>query len=224
MEVHTGQRSAQPLDGVLLLPRAKGLPAVKKVKFPEALDTYMEELQLTLDEWHQRVTVQQRKRHAANKRQKDGFDVGDYVLVARDTRDKLAVRWLGPMRVVRIVSDWVYEVQDLVHQHKYVRHAQMLRRFSDKQLDVTEQLREQLANDDAAFLHVDHFTGWKKTGAEVFLHVRWRGFTAASDAWVNFDDLAQDVPDRLRQYVDAHKTDRNGHALVLKARAANLYA
>ena len=241
MEVHTGQRSAQPLDCVLIKPaKGKRLAAVSPVKFPAALDDYMRELQLCLDEMHQRVSAQQRSRHEANKRQADGgievmvkkrpvakhggFDVGDFVLVARDTQDKLAVRWLGPMRVVKVVSDWVYEVEDLVHQHRYVRHSKMLRRYSDQQLHVTERLREQLANDDASYYHVDHFTAWKKTGAEVFLQVRWKGFTASSDTWVNLAELAQDVPDRVRKYCETHSTDRNGQALVLAARAAKLYA
>lgn len=240
MEVHTGQRSPQPLDGVVLLPRHKKPPTVRHMAWPEELDEYMRELQSALDEWHTTTTKQQQARHSANKRHRDGdveatvrrrplvkhggFDVGDYVLVARDTNDKLAVRWLGPMRVVEVVNDWVYVVEDLVHQHRYTRHAQMLRKYNDSQLAVTEQLREQLANDDATFLHVDKFVAWKKQGQEVFLQVRWRGFTAASDTWVNFADLAVDVPDRVRSYVEQHKTDRNGQALVLKARAAKLYA
>ncbi len=37
-----------------------------------------------------------------------GFELGDFVLAAKQQPDKLDFRWLGPLRVLRVQSDWTY--------------------------------------------------------------------------------------------------------------------
>lgn len=45
------------------------------------------------------------------------FDVGDFVLYAdvwQHTREKLEVKWCGPAQVTNTVSNWIFEIQNLV--------------------------------------------------------------------------------------------------------------
>ncbi len=83
----------------------------------------LSELQASLDAMHKDVSVAVHKNRARqvaahNKRTnlvEPNFSVGDFVFVrrAQDRGHKLNFRWIGPRRVVGIVSDLVYDVAKL---------------------------------------------------------------------------------------------------------------
>jgi hypothetical protein len=113
------------------------------------------------------------------------FDVGDFVLVARQVShaaDKLALRWLGPHRVVNVLSDWVYSVEDLRHGELQDVHATRLRYYADSSLDVDADLIDQIAHNEQGF----PVAGFKELTYShedkcFLLRVFWHGFEEADD-------------------------------------------
>ena len=77
---------------------------------------------------------------------------------------------------------YTFEVEDLVYARTAVRHAQVMKKYSDQQLDLTTELREQLLEDDFAFYKkVESILQWRKQRAKpVELLVRWVSFGPAS--------------------------------------------
>jgi hypothetical protein len=80
--------------------------------------------------------------------------VGDFVLVAADIKgahpqQKLAVRWRGPCRVIRMVSNRTDEIESLVTGKCETIHYAYLRRYSDDSLDVTELLKASIAGNES---------------------------------------------------------------------------
>ena len=58
----------------------------------------------------------EKARRAASRGSLPNFTEGDYVLVAREdffAGEKLALRWRGPRRIIKALSDYVYQVEDL---------------------------------------------------------------------------------------------------------------
>lgn len=56
--------------------------------------------------------------------------------------NKLRLKWLGPRRVTRALSEHTYEVQDILTDNLAIIHANRLKFYADSKLNVTEDLRE----------------------------------------------------------------------------------
>ncbi len=56
-------------------------------------------------------------------------DVGDYVLRGLIQTKKLSLRWRGPYRISRVLSDFLFEVKDLRTSEKATVHGTRLRFF-----------------------------------------------------------------------------------------------
>ena len=168
------------------------------------------------------ISAQQKGAEKRGIKKHAGFKVGDYVLCARTQPDKLSMRWTGPLQVERVVDEWTFEVKDLVHGRRALRHAQMLKPYSDPDLEVTEALREQLQHDDGTAFKVQSIVAWRLQQRRVELLVRWVGFDEATDSWQPFVELAEDVPDILRAYCTAHANDANVRPLLQAAKRAKL--
>ena len=77
------------------------------------------------------------------------FAIGEFVLItAALPRSKLRVRWLGPLRVVGTVNDWVYTPEDIVTSRRKTVHVQRMKLYTDSSFQVTGDVRNQAAYDD----------------------------------------------------------------------------
>jgi hypothetical protein len=82
------------------------------------------------------------------------FGLGDFALVSkRDFRvgEKLTFHWRGPKRIVGVLSDFLFEVEDLRNGKVSNFHAQRLRFYHDSSLDVTAELIEHVAHNEQGY-------------------------------------------------------------------------
>lgn len=90
----------------------------------------------------------ERKRKVEAFNQKTGtrlvnFDVGDYVLrglLKRESPKKLNLNWVGPMRVTRCLSEFLFEVQYILTGKLKVVHGSRLRFFRKENFNITEDV------------------------------------------------------------------------------------
>ena len=98
-------------------------------------------LQHAVQEIHREVADRKTKQREAAIRRHNAktnvrqatFTIGDYILVARridHDGHKLCMRWLGSQKVIRVVSDWVFECQDLLNDFVSLVHANRLKNFT----------------------------------------------------------------------------------------------
>ncbi|ETL41807.1 hypothetical protein F441_07478 [Phytophthora nicotianae CJ01A1] len=86
--------------------------------------------------------MQARARRAARAKPPN-FAVGDFVLVASVVAapNKLAIKWQGPKRVVKAVSAWIFDVEDLVEPRATsTHHVSRLLFYAKSAREVTEDL------------------------------------------------------------------------------------
>jgi hypothetical protein len=107
------------------------------------------------------------------------------------------------MRVTKALSPWAFEVEDLVSGRRWVRHSRLIQKYSDKKLEVTEDLRLQLAHDDQEYFQVESVMNWRRSGRSVELLVNWLGFDEPS--WEPMEQLAKDVPQLVKEFVEGFK-------------------
>jgi len=130
------------------------------------------------------------------------FDLGDFVLVGTITAHppKLSVASRGPMRIVRVVSDWIFEVETLVPPlERSLHHATRLRLYHDASLNVTEGLRS-YARYTAGGHMVRSFGGVRRAAGRHEVLVHWLGLDDAESSWEPLDTLYEDVSILVTRY------------------------
>ncbi|KAG2873948.1 hypothetical protein PC114_g25569 [Phytophthora cactorum] len=144
--------------------------------------------------------VQDEKEHrrvqdmAAHKGSMANFDVGDFVLWSRiDQRlpdNKLLGRW-------HLISGWEYDVQ-----------ASRLKFYTDSELNQTAELLE-LVSRQGMVLGVEDIRNHRFNNAldRWERQVSWMGLQAIEDSWEPLDVLAQDVPVKVRDHINASGDD-----------------
>jgi len=78
---------------------------------------------------------------------------------------KLQPRWSGPYQVTEVVSDWVFVLKDLVSNAEKAVRASLIQLYSDKDLNVTIWLQEQIQYDEWKFT-VESFKEFRKEGGK----------------------------------------------------------
>ncbi|GMF47599.1 unnamed protein product [Phytophthora fragariaefolia] len=136
------------------------------------------------------------------------FDIGDYVLYAdvwQHTRSKLQVKCCGPARVTGTVSNWIFEIENLVAGQRREAHATRLKFYADASLNVSEEFLLHVAHNSEGHV-VDRLLKARYSPALKHheIKVQWRGLSELENSWESADLLLQDVPAAVRAFVKEH--------------------
>ncbi len=116
-----------------------------------------------------------RGRLCASKGIPANFTEGDFVLVAREDMsagEKLALRWRGPRRVLKALSDHVFLVEDLRNGAVEEVHACRLKFYSDPSLNTRAIMSHVLASETG--MPVARLMGLVEDEGVLKVRVRWR--------------------------------------------------
>lgn len=200
-------------------------------EFQNSVDTLRE----SLDQMHAHIERTKEVRQAQNQDQSDtnrarirraaelgkrvrdlkgtdlipNFSPGDYVLVAipKTTKQhKLHAVWRGPYRIVRAVTDYVYEVEHLVTNDVTECHIARMKFYADSELDVdVPALKDEITREKSVFSNydVENFVDHKydRERMEYVVLVRWHGFSEAENTWESITEIYEQVPATLLKYL-----------------------
>ncbi|RHY86782.1 hypothetical protein DYB35_012774 [Aphanomyces astaci] len=131
------------------------------------------------------------------------FALGDFVLVVRALKHtgKLTLRWKGPYRVVKVVSDHPMKVQQLVPPDAIsLHHASRLRMYCEGGLEVDKDLKAQIAFGDEGF-YVDAIQGLRMHDAVWQLKIKWYGLDDLESSQEPAISIYEDVPVLFRRWI-----------------------
>jgi hypothetical protein len=219
----TGMTGLKPMSPVAPIIVQPALECTTLEKIYAMQKANVQELVVALDSMHKKMEAaakkaRGRKTKAARTRMAN-FTLGDYVLLAGQldaARAKLQVVWKGPYRVVAVVSDWVFEVEDLVTSKVTTAHASRLKYYADADLGNIEEVRRQASHSEVhldvqSLLRVRHNA--ERMCWEV--EVQWLGLEKSEASWEPASVIAEDVPAMLKKFVMASmKTKRTRAACV----------
>ena len=137
------------------------------------------------------------------------FIVGYYVLVAKridNDGQNLRMQWLGPQKIIRAVSEWVYECQDLINERVSLVHANHLKYYADTQLNVTQELLDTIAHNDVHYSVVFKFLDlqYNRSKRHYEVQVKWKKFDHEEPTWESIHILHEDIPDMLKLFLEVH--------------------
>ncbi|RQM20159.1 hypothetical protein B5M09_010820 [Aphanomyces astaci] len=129
------------------------------------------------------------------------FALGDFVVVARALQHpgKLTLRWKGSYRVVKVVSDHLMEVQQLVPPDAIsLHHASRLRMYCEGGLEVDEALKAQIAFGDEGF-YVEAIQDLRMHDTVWQLKMKWYGLDDLESSWEPALSIYEHVPVLFRR-------------------------
>lgn len=150
------------------------------------------------------------ERENASRGRLSNFDVGDYVLIASadfHAGDKLELRWRGPRRVVKAVSDYIYTCEDLPNGVHEDVHISRLKFYHDAELDSEEVMSHVLASERG--MTVARLMGLGDTPNGVQDRVRWLGLPTGEDTLERIGRVHQDVPQLFSRLICRNNTPKH---------------
>ena len=149
------------------------------------------------------------------------FESGDYVLRARVQRHikKLTIRWFGPMRFRRCLSDYLFELEDLLTGTMTVVHGSRVRFFRNSSFQVTEEVLDYLQFQQGHLAAVDRLLDVREHRGNMEILVEYRGFSDEDPVWVDLLQLNEDIPQILSEFLEETKANGTApkRALAVKA-------
>lgn len=155
-------------------------------------------------------TVQEnrkRKRESMSKGRLPNFTEGDYVLVARNdfhAGEKLALRWRGPRRIVKALSDYVFQVEDLRNGMVEDCHGSRLKFYSDRSLNSAAILSHVLSSETG--MPVARLMQLVDSPDGLKVQVRWKGLPNSEDTMEPLERVYEDVPQMLLRLLGRKNT------------------
>ncbi|KAJ8525699.1 hypothetical protein ON010_g15415 [Phytophthora cinnamomi] len=212
VELFTGLPTSSQLDAVV--GRRNDADFVREINL-EVVDEQLDALRRSLHGMYKDVVNEKERRRlqdmAAHKGSVVNFDVGDYVLWSRiDQRlpdNKLLGQWVGPFKIIE-AKPHSFMIQHLISGREYDVHASRLKFYADSELNQTEELLELVSRQGMVF-GVEDIRDHRFNAAldrwELF--VSWMGLQTIEDSWEPLAVLAQDVPTKVREYINASDDD-----------------
>jgi hypothetical protein len=155
---------------------------------------------------------QQRDRTNGKKHIKQpNFIVGDYVLVSisNKARQKLKIRWNGPRRIKQVLSDWVYEIEDLITKKLEKVHASRLKFFSEKDLEINADIKNQIAHNEENFI-IEEIRDLRlnKEFNKYELLIKWKHFIEEENTWEFLEEIWETSKDVVKKFLSKKTKDK----------------
>lgn len=149
--------------------------------------------------------------------------IGDYVLFAQHKpATKFDYTWAGPAVIVDQVNDQIYTLQHAnAHDHPHRRadpfdvHVSHIRLFAPPSLGLTATIRHEIVWDNPNNI-ISKIVSHRFQRKQLWLRIRWRGFTAEADTYQDPQVVANDAPDVLVRYLRYMKRNKIKWPLPLK--------
>ncbi|KAF4035524.1 Calponin homology domain-containing proteinromo [Phytophthora infestans] len=143
------------------------------------------------------------------------YEIGDFVLAASvlPRRNKLALYWTGPKRIVSAENDYTFQVQDLVAPYTItVHHASRLKLYRNSQREVTEDILAHIHHGAGGHI-VERLLDCRKGPEDYELNVQWVGLDPLEASWEPARVMIEDIPKLVASYVAAHPKHKTLQAM-----------
>ena len=203
--IFTGLTPTLPLSSYEL-PSPGEIQTLDAVKLTRLLE--VDKVRALLDDIHPLVAVTlETERERARKSQSRGklphFEIGDYVLVAREdfgASKKLCLRWRGPRQITAIVFPFVYTVRDLRNDHLDDIHICRLRYYQDSSLNCEAILSHVLYSETG--MEISRLLNLEDTSEGIKVKIRWKGLSSSEDTHEPLLQVYEDVPAMVKRLLN----------------------
>ncbi|KAF0726139.1 hypothetical protein Ae201684P_020252 [Aphanomyces euteiches] len=199
----SGRPAMSPTDTMML---PGGLVSVTLQEVADKQISNISDAQLVMDQMHKQLSSVNAAKRAKSRKlyekqrgvEPAQFVVGDYVLyrdVWAHSRAKLRTKWFGPAEVVKVTSNWLYDVRNLITGDVREAHATKLKFYADCDLHIASDFMDHVAHNSEGYEVEDIVDARYNSRAKSFeAKIKWRGLQDVQNSWEPADNIAEDVP------------------------------
>lgn len=228
LEVFTSHKPKQPLLQPLPFEKFITSTSLSEVRAKQLIN--IEKIQENLEQMHKevldKVEKTREKSRAIHNRKTNvrpyNFHEGDFVLVRTKKHrvHKLCFKWVGPKRINRVISNSVYEVQDLVKTtFEKVHHQRLiLYRYDLDGKDVDPKIVKYAAHSEITSIQtIETIHDIKQSDGGFFVLIEWQGLPDTSEfTWEPLQQVFEDAPGIFEDFL------HTSHHREFKKKAHNL--
>ena len=154
----------------------------------------------------------ERKRHIDAHNRKTNvppvnLTVGDFVLVRRSVMKghKLKIMWMGPRRIVRVVSPLVYDVENILNATRETVHSKrlLLYRADMDGVEIDQRLLRAAEHSESSYQDVHSLRDIRSKNGNISIQVEWEGLPDEFDlTWEPLQRVHEDIPTMLREFLN----------------------
>lgn len=206
--VHTGMKPGNPLALALSAINYVDAATTDEARVMQSLK--IDEMQKSLDDMHKAVSITlnaSRKKAVSRHNARTGVhpcnpSAGDYVVVARTRgpRTKMSANWVGPRRIVQVLSDFTFKVEHLITKQTEDIHVSRIKPYADDLVGQPAQMAEIADFSDRVWYCVDQIRDIREIEGEFQVLVSWKGLSTSGDSWEPLHIMFEDVPSKIRSY------------------------
>eukprot|EP00924_Labyrinthula_sp_SR-Ha-C_P016106 augustus_masked-scaffold_4-processed-gene-19.9-mRNA-1 protein AED:1.00 eAED:1.00 QI:0/0/0/0/1/1/4/0/788 len=126
------------------------------------------------------------------------FHCGEYVLMSEKGTDsgskyKCRPRWCGPLQITKIISEHLYEVEDL-NGKKRIRHSSLLIPFAPSSFLPDANTKAVFITDKGKLEVEKIYDIRENVDSEIKLKMKWKGFPLSQSTWESAVIMFEDIP------------------------------
>jgi transposase InsO family protein len=227
-------KNQAPVTAMTALPADGLMKAIVKTKPVQVDDVqvvwskqqeHMEHLCTSLELMHRECAEESEKlrKQARLRREKKSsvhninFQEGDFVLVAAvgAHANKLAATWKGPRRIVQALSEYVYEVQNLIAPYEVTKHhVSRIHPYAESKRGVTEDLIEQAQHSQGGH-YVESIVDCRigPNSHDWEMQIKWVGLDPEEASWEPAKIIFEDIPKIVELWCDQQKDNPKVQAM-----------
>lgn len=212
LEVFTGQQPIRPLLQAFSPLAPSSTPTIIELRARQIIK--ISDVADSLEAIHRDVTERVSKSRKCAIEQNNlranvqaiRFSPGDLVLVRRAVRGrhKLDLPWKGPRRVINALSDWIYEVENILTGTREHTHARRLTiyRAGLEGVDLSPELKSVIENSEGQTEIAADICSIREHDGNVEVQVEWDGLPADEDfTWEPVEQVSKDLPGILPDFL-----------------------
>jgi hypothetical protein len=126
----------------------------------------------------------------------------------------MQIRWSGPYRVIEVINDLIFKVEKLDSTKSEIVHAQRMRFYCEK--DYLSEEFQTTEIDTAEKFEISELLDIRSSSSGYEILVRWLGFDKSDDTWEPVQQIFEDIPLILHDFLIQKGQEDIWKNLILK--------
>ena len=112
----------------------------------------------------------------------------------------MSANWVGPGRVIQVLSDYVFRVQHLITQETEEIHVSRINRYADTLIGTPAKMKEIAEFSDRIWYSADEVKDIREQNGSFEALISWKGLSSSGDSWEPLLIMFEDVSSKVRAF------------------------
>ena len=117
-------------------------------------------------------------------------------------RAKVSLNWVGPRRIVTILSEFTVKVEPLLTKEVQVIHVCRVKPYVDSLVGHRVEMEEIANFSDRIWFIVDTVKDIRQGFYSIEVLISWMGLKKSSESWESLSIMFKDLPTKVKEFLN----------------------